>query len=578
MATKLDRNTLPAKHGRDDFEAFGPVVVADTEWGSCRLADLGCFCQDEGVNSNKYYHLAVVKSKVDGKFYAYYEWGRTRPDGRPEKPAFQFFECSSEADAAAICEKQFHAKNTKRGVWQKTGSKERLVPKPKSKLGKDGEVLTHDLYAVRPLATRLVGLPCAENIANEDAQGVNGGKKKTTKNTAKKSSKSKVDTQTRKLFADLMGGVQTYSKAFLGSSGGPVTLPSQIAIDYARELLDDAMSRVGAIEQGMKSSTTEKKLVAAQVADAQLKNITKLLYARIPKAVAHNADPADSILNTSNILTWQNDMDVLETALQGADMDVEESTTDHLQGIPADVHWVPPSDSLYKWLVGSGDGWWSKATRGQSGVRGSKGLKVHGLWAVERHGDRARFRSSQERILGEMPKKWNEERPLYAEMKRPDLNIAERKLFWNTNSSLLFHGTRSVNVPGIVRENLRFPKELTGVVVNGAMFGPGSYFADDWGKSAGYCSNCRSGRGSYYGGGGEVQGRRAFMFGFDVILGVPHVAEGSQGFRGAPSGTHCVFGKFGRTRSWGSSTLANNEWIIYVKGHCEMRYLAEVEW
>jgi hypothetical protein len=589
MATKLDRLTIPDGHSREDFEAFGPVVIKDTEWGACRLADLGCFCQDEGVNSNKYYHLAVVKSKINGKFYAYFEFGRTRPDGRPNSPAFQFFECSSEAEAAATCEKQFHAKNTKRGVWQQTGSKERLVPKPKSKLGKDGEVLTHDLYAVRPLATRLVGLPCAENIANEDAQGAAGAAKKANgdgKKKAKKKTVSKVDTQTRKLFADLMGGVQTYSKAFLGSSGGPVTLPSQHAIDEARGLLDDAMARVGAIEQGMKS-TTEKKLVAAQVADQQLGNMTKLLYGIIPKAVSQTTkkSAADKqaqlegyILNTSNILRWQDDMDVLETALQSADMDVEEDATDHLQGIPAEVHWVPPSDSLYKWLVGNGqEGWWPKATRGESGVRGSKGLKVHGLWAVERHGDRARFRSSQERVLGEMPKTWNEERPLYNEKKRPDLNVAERKLFWQTNSSLLFHGTRSVNVPGIVRENLRFPKELTGVVVNGAMFGPGSYFADDWGKSAGYCSNCRSGRGSFYGGGGEVQGRRAFMFGFDVILGVPHVAEGSQGFRGAPSGTHCVFGKFGKTRSWGG-TLANNEWIIYVKGHCEMRYLAEVEW
>ena len=109
-------------------------------------------------------------------------------------------------------------------------------------------------------------------------------KKANGKKTTKKAV-SKVDTQTRKLFADLMGGVQSYTKTFLGSSGGPVTLPSQHAIDEARGLLDDAMARVGAIEQGMKSPT-EKKLVAAQVADQQLGNMTKLLYGIIPKAVS----------------------------------------------------------------------------------------------------------------------------------------------------------------------------------------------------------------------------------------------------------------------------------------------------
>jgi hypothetical protein len=67
------------------------------------------------------------------------------------------------------------------------------------------------------------------------------------------------------------------------------------------------------------------------------------------------------------------------------------------------------------------------------------------------------------------------------------------------------------------------------------------------------------------------------MFGFDVCLGVPHVAPGSKGFRGTPSGTHCIFGKSGHTRAWGG-TLSNNEWIIYNKPQIEMRYLAEIEW
>lgn len=575
MATKLDRNVCPSGHTRDDFEGFGPVVTKDTEWNKGCLADLGCFKTDEDVDSNKYYHLAVVQSKINKKWYAYYEWGRTNPEGRSLKPAFQFFECSSKEEAQTTCEKQFNSKNTKRGIWEEVAGKQRFVPKPKRKGG------TEDLYVVRALATRLVGLPCVENIANEDAQG-SAAKKKSVATNGKKKKKaaSKVDRYTRSLFNDLLGGVQTYTKAFLGAKG-KVTLPSQTAIDDARDILLDAENRVGDIEKGMPKSAKSDKLIAAQVKDNDLMKLTKLLYGVIPKAT-RNPAPEDYILNRGNILNWGNDIDVLEQALHGADMDVEEDTSDPLQGIPAEINYVPPSDSIYKWLIGemqkNGEmsGWWPKATRYKSGT-GSSRLKVHGLWSVERRGDRAKFRNCQEQMLSEVPS--SIERPEFAKDKeRPDLNAAERKLFWKTNSSLMFHGTRSVNVPGICRENLRFPTELTGVVINGAMFGPGCYFADDWSKSAGYCSNPNPRSRSYYGGGGEVAKRHAFMFGFDVCLGNPHVAPGSKGYRGTPKGTHCIFGKFGHTKSWGSSTLANNEWIIYSKPQIEMRYLAEVEW
>lgn len=555
MARKLEKNTLPAGHGRDDFEGFGPVVVKDTEWGSGHLCDLGCFKQDEGVDSNKYYHLAVVKSKKNGQWFAYYEWGRTKPDGRPSSPAFQFFECSSEQEAIATCEDQFRSKNTKRGVWESVAGKQRFVPKPK----KGG---TEDLYVVRPLATRLVGLPCCENIANEDAkkQPTGNGGKAAAKTPAKRAPARKVDRETEKLFRDLIGGAVTYSKTFLGSTG-PVTLPSQQALDEGREILDDAMKRLAVVGDDLND----------QIADRDLNNLTKVLHGRIPKNL-RGATPSQYMLSKDNVLQWQRDIDVLETALNATDMHIEEETSDVMQGIPAEVHYIPQSDPLFQYLVGEWNGqkhagWWPNATRYRSGTGNAK-LRIHHLWAVERHGDKSVMRQAQEKTLGEMPKTWNNERPLFQDKQRPDLNAAERKLFWDCNTALMFHGTRSVNVPGIVRENLRFPKELSGVVITGAMFGPGSYFADDWSKSAGYCSHPRS----IWGGGGNVRGRKSFMFAFDVICGNPHVAPGPRGYTSPPAGHHCVFGKAGH------SQVANNEWILYQKGRIEMRYLAEIEW
>ena len=545
---KIAKNSLPHQHSIHDFKAFGPVVTKDTDWGNARLCDLGCFCQD-GIDSNKYYSIMAVQSTKTGIWYAYFEWGRTRPDGRPEKPNFQFTECSSEQEAITVCRKQFDSKNTKRGVWEKIGSVERFVAKP----GEDS------CYVVRPTATRQVGLPCAELIANEDAKGDKAAAQSTTTAAPKKTVKTsarKIDKQTQNLFRDLMGGAVTYANAMMSGGKGKATLPTQQGIDAGNIILDDAMVRIKAVGNDLK----------AQLADRELKLLTYDLYGKIPKAKPIGASEDQWLLTQDNILAWRADLDACTTALQANEINVEEETTDVMQGIPAEVHYIPESDSIHKWLAP----WWINATRNVHGHIGK--LKVHNLWAVERHGDRKIMRDAQELTLGEMPAKWNNERPLHqVTTERPDLNAAERKLFWTSNTALMFHGTRSVNVPGIVRESLRFPNQLTGVIITGAMFGPGSYFADDWKKSAGYCSSPTPNRRVMYGGGGEVAGRHAFMFCFDTICGHPHVAPRAHGYAGPPAGHHCVFGKANH------SGVANNEWIIYKRGRIEMRYLAEIE-
>lgn len=549
---KFDKNTYPDGHSQHDFEAFGPVATEDTKFSGCRLADLGCFKQDEGIDSNKYYHLAVVKSTKTGVWYAYFEWGRTRPDGRPDKPSFQFTQCSSEQDAVAVCEKQFHGKNTKRGIWEKVGSKERYIPKPK----KDGS--TEDLYVVRATATRMVGLPCAENIANNDAKGVKVAEVVVKKSTTKVVKRS-VDTHTEKLFRDLLGGAVSYSKSIM-SGGGKATLPTQSNIEEGRDILQDALARVAVIGHDHN----------VQVNDRTLKLLTQQLYGKIPKAKPLNGD--DWILSSDNILNWQQDLDAFETALQADDMKIEreDSGVDVMHGIPADVKWISPKESIGEWLYR----WWPSAKTDRNNLKG-RHLTIHNLWYVERHGDISKFRTVQQQILKEMPKKWKEERPNRQQKDRPDLSPAEQELYWNTNTALTIHGTRPVNVPGIVRESFRLPKELVGVVITGSMFGPGIYQADDWQKSANYCG----GNDSYYGSSGRVSGRKAFMFLCDTICGVPYLAMDSYGYTSPPSGHHSVLGKAGVTASWGhKGGLLNNEWIVYRKERTILRYLAEVSW
>jgi predicted DNA-binding WGR domain protein len=551
MGVKLARSAMPAGHDREDFDCFGPVATKDTAFTGSKLADMGCFKQDEGHDSNKYYHVAVVKSKKTGKFYMYVEYGRTK-NGQPSSPQYQFVECSDEADACREFEKQCAEKNTKRGQWEKVGSKERYVPRVK----KDGA--TEDLYVVRYMASRAVGLPAAKNICNQDAVG--GGTAAPVKKAAAAVTK-KTDAETRKLFRDLLGGTIKYTRSVMVGNA----MPALTSITDARDLLQDALAEVKKV--GSK--------VEDQIADPTLKKLTYNLYGMIPKAKALGAAEKDWILSADNIGRWQDDLDAFETALKSANVEEADSGEDDvMQGIPADVEYVPLTSELGKFLVD----WWAKNTRNK---HGHSSLKIHNLWSINRHGDDSVFDKTLAETTAEMPKTWNNERPMFFERQkeRPDRTAAQRKALWNSNTALMFHGTRAVNVPGIIRENLRFPNQLVGVVITGAMFGPGSYFADDWGKSANYCSVGGSGRSLYAGSSGHVSGRRSFMFGCDVILGNPHVAKDAHGFTSPPTGHHCVYGKAGHTASWGSyGGLQNNEWIIYRKGRQCLRYLAELSW
>ena len=109
--TKLAKDNYPAAHTQDDFVCFSPAATKDGEFSGVMIADLGCFTQD-GKDSNKFYHGAVVQSKKDSKWYTYFEWGRTGGSDT----TFQFEPFSSKSDAADSFEKQLHKKNDKRGA------------------------------------------------------------------------------------------------------------------------------------------------------------------------------------------------------------------------------------------------------------------------------------------------------------------------------------------------------------------------------------------------------------------------------------------------------------------------------
>ncbi len=542
MPTKLAKDTYPDKSTAADFQCFGPPATKDGDFETVKICDLGCFTQD-GKDSNKYYHAAVVQHRTTKHWYAYFEWGRTGA----AKPSFQFTECANEGEAHRVFTAQLHTKNDARGEWVTIAGIRTL----RARAGQD-------CYLVRPMATRSTGLPDARSIKiNEGAR--NEKKKNETPDTeteaasgkskgkgATKKKGPKVDEQTLKLLRDLSVATIAYTRGSMADA----SLPTQAAIDEARQILSEAQKRLTKVGDDVKK----------QLKDRQLKDMTSLMYGRIPKKKLLRAAPEEWMLSKDNILVWQNDLDAFESALYATDIDQGDTEVNPLEELRLNMEWIPPTSALGKTLMT----WWPTATANRHSY--IKNMKILNLWQIERDDDAGKLEGAQEQILSGKPV--IEERPLFQMKTRQDVAKAKVKRFHDSNTALLFHGTRSVNVRGIMKEALRMPKELVGVVITGAMFGPGLYFADDWKKSAGYTSL----NNSYWSrGGGGVSGRGAFMFAMDVAIGRPFVAPKAHGYIKPPDEHHSIFGKAE------VSGVQNNEYIVFDAAQQRIRYLAEFD-
>lgn len=524
-ANKLSKSSYPSGHSAADFQCFGPPAVKDGDFTGTLICDMGCFTQD-GKDSNKYYHASVVQSKLNQKWYAYFEWGRVGA----KNPQFQMVECDSKAEAEMEYAAQLHEKNDKRGQWTQHATLGRIL---QAKAGKD-------CYLVRPQATRSTGLPDARTIKfNEGSKAATVAVSTPVTKSAKKIT---IDSETSRLMRDLNVATVSYTRGAMTDD----SLPTFGAIDEGKDILAAAMARVGVVGDNIDN----------QLKDKELNQLTSLLYGRIPKKKDRNAAPATWLLTGNNILAWQQDLDAFESALNTVDTDSLEDASDPFGGMKLKMEYLSKTSKEGAFV----HQWFPKATRNKHGGVGD--MIVKNVWLVERDGDVAKLTRGQAAIGKQSPS----ERPFHQPSERPDLSPESKKLYEESHTALLIHGTRSVNVRGILDKSLMLPKQLVGVTITGAMFGPGIYFADDWKKSAGYTSL----HGSYWSSGsGGVKDRGAFMFLADVALGQPYLAPRSSGYTQPPAGKHCIFGKAGH------SGVANNEWIIFKSEQNRLRYLVE---
>ena len=363
-----------------------------------------------------------------------------------------------------------------------------------------------DCYLIRKQTSRNVYIDSAKNISNEVKKVAVAASKKTPN----------LHPECLSLLKDLQLGSVSYTRSSMISGD----IPTQSAIDEARLILKEA------------SSTTK---------DTELVELTRILYCRIPK-IKYKGDVT---LSSDNICAWANDLDAFESAIGNSSSD--EIRYDNF--IP--IEYVEKTEPLWLEI----DKWINSATRNKHSYLPGK-MNIRNIFRLNNDVQYNKFKSYRSNVIAE-----NAEKPLHQpayDKLKSDCN--------KSNTATLFHGTRSVNTSGILKSGkLMLPKALSGVSINGSLYGSGNYFADDWKKSAGYCTINNS---VWVGNSGKINNRHAFMFLAHTILGNIKVEMSPRGYNQPPVGFHSVMGKAG-------TNVLNNEFVTYNEDANILQYLIE---
>jgi hypothetical protein len=537
------RKVFPKGLSPSDFQYKGRPAKGQDDFGTeVGVADMVCVDALGSSNKNKYFHAGVVVAK--GRWFFYTEWGRIF-SGKSWDPTFNgqdfMFIEGSEAEVRRAFEKKCREKNIKRIVQKSIAGKEIWV----SRSGKDG-------YIIQSLATRERGLPDAYRI--KDDSGVVKESKNKKKRSKKSKPKKKYQKQVVSLANSLVGGTQNYAKAVSQATSVTPTLES--IKEVRDDLIPAALDRLKVVGDKMSNQLKDKDLV----------DISHHVAALVPRPIPRNSSKEQRaeilILNGSNILSIQQDLDAFEAALRNEDFeieDIESSDNDPFEMLGCEIEWLDPKSTKGKWIKSVYE---SMSNNRHSYIRGR--LVVKNIFEVNRPKLDKLFQKEAEKLskaIRSVP---------YRARLQPDSRSDVSDIsdyVTKANVFLGIHGTRAVNVQPIISSNLRLPKQLKGVQISGAAFGHGIYFATDWRKSYGYTGHGNS----VWSKGGTISGRGFFMFLCDVVMGKAYMASRTGSWVTPPNKCTSIAAYPEHT------SVANDEHIIFNPNHQRIRYIIEAD-
>lgn len=347
--------------------------------------------------------------------------------------------------------------------------------------------------------------------------------------------KPSLHTETARLISTLMGATNKWVIQTLKCPLGQLTNDQ---IDKGRQCLMDA-------KQVLSSSKDNKELL----------NLTNQFYGLIPHNLGAGArgKMEHLLLDTvEKINQKEYDLDtLLDAKVIGATL-TSDSTYDQYKSLDTEFSFIEHKDPIFSWLDRL-----VHDTRASNHNHLGK-IVLLNAWAVMRNGERDKFLIRAKQIAGQCGRQVIP--PQLSSLVPQRTDVYDKELFKSANIMPLFHGTRSQNITGIIKQGMLI--RPSGVVISGAMYGNAIYkgFSS---KSINY-TNIRS---SYWANGNDD---KAFLFVSDCALGNQFIAKSSGQYSlKSIDPNHSVWAK------GGLSGVINDEFMLYRTDQHNIRYLLE---
>lgn len=308
------------------------------------------------------------------------------------------------------------------------------------------------------------------------------------------------------------------------------------------------------VNRGRQCLASAKQILSTSQDNKALLELTNQFYGLIPHNLGAGARGQMSHLlldSIEKINQKEYDLDtLLDAKVIGATL-TSDSTYEQYQSLDTEFLFIEHADPRFSWLDKL-----IQDTRAKNHGHLGK-IVLLNAWDVQRNGERKTFLSRAQQIAGHCGRQVIPDQ-MSVVTRRTD--VYDSKLFESANIIPLFHGTRSQNITGIIKQGMLI--RPSGVVICGAMYGHALYFGKS-SKSINY-TNIKS---SYWAGGNDD---RAFLFVVDCALGNQKIATGSGNYsRDNIRPNHSVWAR------GGSSGVINDEFMLYDTNQHNIRYLLE---
>jgi poly [ADP-ribose] polymerase 2/3/4 len=346
--------------------------------------------------------------------------------------------------------------------------------------------------------------------------------------------------ETSRIISTLMGSTNSFVIQTLKCPLGQLT---NNQIQEGRNCLNQAKKIVE--QQNLKKSDLD-----------ELERITNDFYGLIPHNLGSGArgQMTHLLLDTKDKIDKKEyDLDtLLDAKAIGATL-TSTSTYDQYLSLETTFNYIERNDSIFSWLNDM-----IQKTRASNHAYLGK-IVLLNAWDIQRSGERDVFLKTANKIAGECGKSVipNQLKDLVKERK----DVDNESLYKKANILPLFHGTRTQNITGILKQGLII--RPSGVVINGSMYGSGAVYFGFGSKSANYTSI----KSSYWAKGSDDRG---FLFITDCALGSQLVAKGPYQYTESNiKPHHSVWAK------GGVSGVINDEFMLYRTDQHSFRYLLE---